>query len=112
MLFLGQEMLNQDADSKDAPQNRGVCRGKRNRTPREMFVPALHGKTYTKGQYKGVGFPMARKKLTKVAKAEHNMGFSGLLSIAGSGDFLNSLCEDLLDRHRIILDALGFAIDK
>ena len=42
----GQEMVNGDTESNDAPQDGGVRRGKRNRTPREMYVPAMQGKTY------------------------------------------------------------------
>ena len=48
----------------------------------------------------------------KVAKAEHNIAFSGVLSIGGSGAFFNSLCKDLSDRRRVLLDALGVAIDE
>ena len=58
-------MVNEDADSSDAPQDGGVRRGKRNMTPREIYVPALHAKTYARGKYKEVGFPTVRKKLTE-----------------------------------------------
>ena len=50
--------------------------------------------------------------LMKIAKAEHNMAFSGLLSIAGSGAFLDSLCEDLSDRRRVLVGAPCFVIDE
>ena len=46
-----------------------------------------------------------------VAKAEHNMTFSGLLSIAGSGAFFDSLRKDLSDFCWVLVDALVFAID-
>ena len=63
--FPVQEMVNQDADSSDTSQDGGVCRGKRNRIPHEMYVTVLHSKTYAKGKYKGVGFPTVRKKSTE-----------------------------------------------
>ena len=45
-----------------------------------------------------------------VAKSAHNMAFSGLLSLAGSGAFFNSLHEDLSDFRLVLVDALRFAI--
>ena len=43
-------MINQDADSSDALQDEGVRRGERIRTPQEMYVTVLYGKTYVKGK--------------------------------------------------------------
>ena len=45
-----------------------------------------------------------------VAKGAHNMAFSGLLSIAGSGAFFNSLRKDLSDFRWVLVDALSVAI--
>ena len=45
-----------------------------------------------------------------VTKGAHSMAFSGLLSIAGSDAFFNSLREDLLNFRWVLVDALSFAI--
>jgi hypothetical protein len=45
-----------------------------------------------------------------VAKGAHNIAFSEVLSIAGSGAFFNSLREDLSDFRWVLVDALSFAI--
>ena len=61
----GQEIVNGDTESNDAPQEEGVCRGGRNRTPREMYVPSMRDNSYAKEKYKGVGFHMAKKISTE-----------------------------------------------
>ena len=45
-----------------------------------------------------------------VAKGAHNIAFSEVLSIAGSGAFFNSLREDLSDFRWVLVDALSVAI--
>ena len=62
--------------------------------------------------FEGVGMTAQTEAELEVAKAEHNMAFSGLLSIAGSGAFLDSLCEDLSDRRRVLVGAPCFVIDE
>ena len=62
--------------------------------------------------FEGVGMTAQTEAELEVAKAEHNMAFSGLLSIAGSGAFFNILCKDLSDFRWVLVDALGFAIGK
>ena len=47
--------------------------------------------------FEGVDMTAQTEAELAVAKAEQNMAFSGLLSIAGSGAFFNSLREDLSD---------------
>ena len=37
--FLGNKTVNEDVESNDTPQYGGVCRGKRNRTPRRYTSP-------------------------------------------------------------------------
>jgi hypothetical protein len=60
----GQEIVNEDAEPNDAPQDGGVRRGRRNRTPREMYEPSMQGKSYARGKYEGVGFPTVKKQST------------------------------------------------
>ena len=62
----GQETIYEDVETSDTPQDGGVCQVKRNRTPQEIYVPAIQGKTYAEGKYKGGGdFPTVRKRSTK-----------------------------------------------
>ena len=61
----GQVTVNEDVETSENPRDGGVCQGKRNRTPREMYVLVMQGKTYTKGKYKGIGFPTERKRSAK-----------------------------------------------
>ena len=49
-------------------------RGKRNRTPREMYVPSVQDKTYAKGKYEGVGFPTVRKRSTNGEEVRNQFG--------------------------------------
>ena len=65
--FPGQEKVNPVAESNDpSPQDGGVRRSRRNKTPREMYVPSMQGKSYANNKYDGVGFPTVKKRLTEV----------------------------------------------
>ena len=67
MDFPGQEKVNPVAESNDpSPQDGGVRRSRRNKTPREMYVPSMQGKSYANKKYDGVGFPTVKKRLTEV----------------------------------------------
>ena len=61
----GQETVNEDEDSSDVPQDGGVRRGKRNRTPREMYVSSMQGKMYVKGKYKWGWLPHDEEKINQ-----------------------------------------------
>ena len=37
----GQEIVNGDAESNDTPQDGGLRRGRRDRTPRDLYVPSM-----------------------------------------------------------------------
>ena len=50
----GQEAVNGDAESNDTPQDGGVRQGKRNRTPREMYMPLIQGKLYALENTRGL----------------------------------------------------------
>ena len=52
-----QEMVNAVTESNDTPQDKGVRRSRRNKTPGKMHVPSMQGKSYASGKYKGGGFP-------------------------------------------------------
>ena len=50
-------IANTDTDLSDTSQDGGVRRSRRKRTTRKMYVPSMRGKTYTKENHEGVGFP-------------------------------------------------------
>ena len=60
--------------------------------------------------FKGADMTAQTEAELAVAKGAHNIAFSGVLSIAGSGAFFNSLCEDLSDFRWVLVDALSVAI--
>jgi len=65
--FPRQEKVNPVAESNDpSPQDGGVRRSRRNKTPREMYVPSMQGKSYANNKYDGVGFPTVKKRLIEV----------------------------------------------
>ena len=70
-------MANGDTESNDTPQDGGVCRGRRNRTPREMYEPSMQGKSYAKGKYEGVGFPRVKKRSTEGEEIKNQFAGAG-----------------------------------
>ena len=61
-------MVNENEEPSFDLRDQGGIRGERNRTPREMYVAALCGKTYAKEKYKGVGFPVVQNRTSKEEK--------------------------------------------
>ena len=79
----GQEMVNGDTGSNDAPQDRGARRGGRNRTPMEMYVLSMQGKSYAKGKYEGVGLLTVKKRSTEGEELRNQFAGAGYCTKCG-----------------------------
>ena len=78
-----QEKVNAVAESNGSPQDRGVCRSGRNKTPREMYVPSMQDKSYANEKYDGVGFSTAKKRLSEGEELENQFAGAGYCTKRG-----------------------------
>ena len=76
-------MVSADTESNDAPQDGGVRQSRRNRTPREMYVPSVQGRLYANGKDEGGGLPTAKKRSTEGGTLGNQFSLAGYCTKRG-----------------------------